>query len=68
MIAKSILSTYNDWYEDAEEEYLLALFYPESWYPTRYPRILPLPTHVYTERLTVMYTPSSTNSTGNVWI
>lgn len=46
-----MLSAYHEWYNDAMEEYILALAYPEFRPPTRLPGIVPIPTHVYTERL-----------------
>lgn len=60
--------SYEKWYKDANEDYILGLFFPEYKITARIPGIMPIPTYVMTEKWSTTVHIGPSNSAGNVWI
>lgn len=63
-----MLLSYEKWYKDANEDYILGLFFPEYKITARIPGVIPIPTYVMTEKWSTTIAISALNDTGTVFI
>lgn len=63
-MARALIASFEKWYNDANEDYILALFFPEYQNGARIPGPMPIPTYIVNEKMSFTVAPDGTNLAG----